>query len=147
VGERIEEPKELMIFSLDEELNDNEDNVVLLEMIDGDEKVEEPKTSMTFTSLDEVISYYRKVAKQSGFGGLTRTKKKTIQPRYKVLTCSCEGRDRTNTSNVAKPTPTTIRTGCHARICASACVDGTWFLSKVVLKHNHQLSPRQSKIF
>jgi len=57
-------------------LNDNEDNVVLLEMIDGDEKVEEPKTSIIFTSVDEVISYYRKFAKQSGFGVLTRTAKK-----------------------------------------------------------------------
>jgi hypothetical protein len=48
VGETIEEPNELLTFSSKEELNDNEDNVVLLEMIDGDEKVEEPKTSMIF---------------------------------------------------------------------------------------------------
>lgn len=75
MGETIEEPNELLTFSSEEELNDNEDNVVLLEMINGDEKVEEPKTSMIFTSLDEAISYYRKFAKQSGFGVLTRTTK------------------------------------------------------------------------
>jgi hypothetical protein len=33
VGETIEEPNELLTFSSEEELNDNEDNVVLLEMI------------------------------------------------------------------------------------------------------------------
>jgi hypothetical protein len=46
VGETIEE---LMTFSSDEELNDNEDNVVLLEMIDRNKKVEELKTSMILT--------------------------------------------------------------------------------------------------
>jgi hypothetical protein len=50
VGETIEEPKESMTFSSNEELNDKEDNVLLLKMIDGDEKVEEPKSSMTFSS-------------------------------------------------------------------------------------------------
>jgi hypothetical protein len=47
VGETIEESKETMTFSSDKELNDKEDNVLLLKMIDGDEKVEEPKPSMT----------------------------------------------------------------------------------------------------
>jgi hypothetical protein len=37
-----------MTFSSDKDLNDKEDNVVLLKMIDEDEKVEEPKESMTF---------------------------------------------------------------------------------------------------
>jgi len=50
VGETIEEPNESMKFSSNEELNDKEDNVLLLKMIDGDEKVEEPKSSMTFSS-------------------------------------------------------------------------------------------------
>jgi hypothetical protein len=56
------------MFSLDEKLNNEEDSVVLLKMIDGDEKVEEPKPSMTFTSVDEVRTYYRKIAKQARFG-------------------------------------------------------------------------------
>jgi len=32
-------------------------------------------------------------------------------------------------------------------ICALACVDGMRFLSKVVLEHNYQLSPRKSRYF
>jgi hypothetical protein len=51
-------------------------NVVLLQMIDRDEKVEEPKPSMTFSSLEEVCSYYRKFASQVGFGVQRRTTKK-----------------------------------------------------------------------
>jgi len=48
VGETIAEPLEPLTSSSDEELNNEEDNVVLLKMINGDEKVEEPKPSMTF---------------------------------------------------------------------------------------------------
>jgi len=86
VGETIAEP---LTSSSDEELNNEEDNVVLLKMIDGDEKVEEPKPSMTFTSVEEVRTYYRKFAKQAGFGVLTRTTKKVHgEQRYLILTCS-----------------------------------------------------------
>jgi hypothetical protein len=63
VGEIIEEPNESMTFSSDEELNNKEYNVVLLKMIDENEKVEEPKPSITFTSLEEVCSYYKMFAK------------------------------------------------------------------------------------
>jgi hypothetical protein len=148
VDETIEEPNESMTFSSDEELNDKEDNVVLLKMIDGNEKVEEPKPSMTFTSLAEVCSYYRKFAKQAGFDVIKRTtKRKAGQPRYVILICSRGGPKRTSTSNVAKPTPKTNKTGCRARICASLCVDGTWFLTKVVIEHNHQLSPGKARFF
>jgi hypothetical protein len=64
-------------------------------------------------------------------------KKKAGQPRYLIFTCSHEGLERTNTSNAAKLTPTTNKTRHHVRICISLYVDGTWFLSKVVLEHNH----------
>jgi hypothetical protein len=68
MGEKFEESKDLMTFISDEELNDEEENVVLPVVLKDDEKVEEPKESMTFSSLDEVCSYYRKYAKQAGFG-------------------------------------------------------------------------------
>jgi len=46
-----------------------------------------------------------------------------------------------------KPTPTTNRTRFRARICASIYDDGMWFLSKVVLEHNHQRSPGKARFF
>jgi hypothetical protein len=145
VGETIVEP---LTSSSDEELNNEEDNVVLLKMIDGDEKVEEPKPSMTFTSVEEVRTYYRKFAKQAGFGVLTRTTKKVHgEQRYLILTCSRGRLQQTSTSKSSKPIPTTNRTGCRARICASKCDDGTWFLRKVVLEHNHQLSAGKARFF
>jgi hypothetical protein len=63
VGETIAELPEPLTFSSDEELNNKEDNVVLLKMINGDEKVEEPKPFMTFASKEEVRTYYRRFAK------------------------------------------------------------------------------------
>jgi hypothetical protein len=44
----------------DLELNDKEDNEPQYKMIDVNDKVEEPKESMMFDSLEEVEDYYRK---------------------------------------------------------------------------------------
>jgi hypothetical protein len=44
VGETIAELLEPLTFRSDEELNNKEDSVVLLKMINGDEKFEEPKS-------------------------------------------------------------------------------------------------------
>jgi hypothetical protein len=65
VGKKISELPEPLTFSSDKELNNEEDSVALLKMIDGDEKVEEHKPLMTFTSVNEVTTYYRKFVKQS----------------------------------------------------------------------------------
>jgi hypothetical protein len=40
-----------------------------------------------------------------------------------------------------------IRTQCKARICATLRVDGKWFLSNVVVEHNHCLSPDKTRFF
>jgi hypothetical protein len=120
VGEKFEEPNDLMTFISDEELSDKEENVVLPVVLKDDEKVEEPKESMTFSSIEEVCSYYRKYAKQAGFGILQRSsrKKKGIKS-YVVLICTRGGSERPTTSDSAKPIPATNRTGCSARICAN----------------------------
>jgi hypothetical protein len=148
VGETIAELPKPLTFSSDEELNNKEDNVVLLKMINGDEKVEEPKPFMTFTSEEEVRTYYRKFAKQAGFGELTRnTKKMKGERRYLILICTRGRLEPTSSRNSSKPTPKTNRMGCCVRICASKCDDRTWFLSKVVLEHNHQLSLSKTRFF
>jgi hypothetical protein len=56
MGEKFEKSKDLMTFISDEELNDEEENVVLPVVLKDDEKVEEPKESMIFSSLEEVCS-------------------------------------------------------------------------------------------
>ncbi|XP_062145444.1 protein FAR1-RELATED SEQUENCE 8-like [Alnus glutinosa] len=145
--EKVEEPKDLMTFSSDEELSDKEENVVLPVVLKDDEKIEEPKSLMTFSSIEEVCSYYRRYAKQAGFGVAHRTSRKTNgRKSYVVLICT-RGGDERATNDVAKPIPTTNRTRCGARICAKLCGDGTWFLSKVELTHNHSLSPGKARFF
>ncbi|XP_059429206.1 protein FAR1-RELATED SEQUENCE 5-like [Corylus avellana] len=145
------EPNEAMMFSSDEELDDEEKKVVQYKMIDGDENVEEPKKEMTFSSAEEVRTYYRKYGKQLGFGVLRRCLKRDEdgQVRYMILTCIREGANKgeSSTSNAMKPTPKINRTGCCARICVTRCDNGTWYLSKVVLEHNHILSPSKTRFF
>jgi hypothetical protein len=146
--EKVEEPKDLMTFSSDEELSDKEENVVLPVVLKDDEKIEEPKASMTFSSIEEVCSYYRRYAKQARFGIAHRSSRKTKGIKsYVVLICTRGGDERATTSDVAKPIPTTNRTGCGARICAKLCGDGMWFLSTVELTHNHSLSPGKARFF
>jgi hypothetical protein len=119
--------EDMLVLCSEEEFDDNEDNVVLPEMIDGDEKVEEPQNLMTFSSHEEVISYYKKYARQVGFGVLRRMIRKTPDghPNYMILTCFPNGLGTQSKSNASKVTPTTNRTGCKAKICANLQDDGT----------------------
>jgi hypothetical protein len=50
-------------------------------------------------------------------------------------------------SNVMKPTPTINRTRCNARICATLCVDEKCFFGKVLVEHNHCVSPDTTMFF
>ncbi|XP_062165011.1 protein FAR1-RELATED SEQUENCE 5-like [Alnus glutinosa] len=54
---------------LEFELDDKEDNEPQYKMIDMNDKVEEPKESMMFDSMEKVEDYYRKYGQQVGFGG------------------------------------------------------------------------------
>ncbi|XP_059461860.1 protein FAR1-RELATED SEQUENCE 5-like [Corylus avellana] len=118
--------EDMLVLCSEEELDDNDDNVVLLEMIDGDDK---------------------KYVRQVGFGVLRRMIRKIPDghPNYMILTCLRDGSGTQSKSNASKATPTTNRTRCKARICAKLWDDGTWYLSKVVFEHNHHVSPRKAR--
>jgi hypothetical protein len=89
VGEIFEEPKDALTYISDEELNDEEENVALPLMLKDDEKVEEPKKSMTFSLIEEVCSYYRTYSKQAGFGIAYRnSRKKNGKKSYELLICT-----------------------------------------------------------
>jgi len=70
-------------------LDDNEDNEPLYEMIDGNDKVEEPKEFMMFDSLKGVEDYYRKYGQQAGFGVVKRTEKKGKYGHHRYITLAC----------------------------------------------------------
>ena len=121
-----------------EELDDRADNDTLNDMIDEDDKVEEPKISMTFTSKETVIAYYKKYAKQTVFVVIKRGIKKTEDDivYYLTLTCSREGKPRQSRADATrvaptKKVPTTIRTECKARICAMLLDNENWYLTKL----------------
>jgi hypothetical protein len=90
VCEKIEELNDSMTFNLDKELIDKEENAVL-HMVKDNEKVEEPEEFMTFSSL-EVCSYYRKYAKQAGFGVIKRSSRKIAGKKtYAIFICTRGG--------------------------------------------------------
>jgi hypothetical protein len=131
----------------DLEMDDKEDTDAQYKIIDGDEKVEEPKELMVFSSEEEVCLYYRTYAKQVGFGVVKRGKKKSKGggAKYITLACARQGTiERSTSSNAVKPNPT-IKTGCKAKINARRVVDGKWFLTTVVVDHNHCLSPGKAR--
>jgi hypothetical protein len=130
-------------------LADKEDNEPQYKMIDANDKVEEPKELMLFDSLEEVEEYYKKYGQQVGFGVVKRTGKngKDGSRRYITLTCIRQGKPNKGKGVCTKAIPKIIRTQCKARICATLCADGKWFLSNVVVEHNHCLSPGKTRFF
>ncbi|XP_062162193.1 uncharacterized protein LOC133869255 [Alnus glutinosa] len=101
----------------EEEFDDKEDNGSLYEIIDGNGKVEEPKSGSTFSSLEEVVSYYRKYAKQIGFAVIRRGIKKKAR------------QDQANTSQHLLPSGIDDQHDCI--ICTQ--VDLRWILFVIPL--------------
>jgi hypothetical protein len=85
-----------------------------LKLIDGVEKLEEPKEGMKFNSLDELASHYRTYAKQQGFGVVQKNKKKDASgyTHYITLSCARQGNRKPSSS---KPVQSS-RTGCKANL-------------------------------
>ena len=82
---------------------DGNENFEETEMIDRNEKVEEPAELMTFNS-HEVISYYKAICYASWFCCVKRVTKKSLDgtPFYMVLTCVRDGKVRNNRSTSIK---------------------------------------------
>ncbi|XP_062147885.1 protein FAR-RED IMPAIRED RESPONSE 1-like [Alnus glutinosa] len=107
-----------------------------------------PTSGSTFSSLEEVVFYYRQYAKQTSFAVIRRgIKKKGNRDVYIILACIREGKQRKSKSDAKKAIPKIIRTWCKARICAMLCANRMWRLSNVMLQHNHDLSPEKAKFF
>jgi hypothetical protein len=77
----------------------------------------------------------------------TGKKGKDGSPKYITLTCIHQGKPKKGKGDCTKAVPKIIRTQCKARICETLCADGKWFLSYVVVEHNHCLSPEKSRFF
>ncbi|XP_062163039.1 protein FAR-RED IMPAIRED RESPONSE 1-like [Alnus glutinosa] len=128
----------------DVESDDNEDQCEW-KLIEEDENVEQPKKGMTFNSIEELKSYYRRFGKQRGFGVVQKkaTRDKISRKEVRVtLACARQGKPAPKTS---KPNPTT-KTDCKAKLNAKF-VETKWCVTSVTTDHNHDLSPGQARYF
>ncbi|XP_042952293.1 protein FAR1-RELATED SEQUENCE 5-like [Carya illinoinensis] len=101
------------------EFYDKEEDASIMYKIVDDKNVKEPKTGMVFGSSAKDRQY----ANQRGFGIVQKGCKKEADEIVKYVTFACVYRD------------------CKAKINAQLSIDGKWFLTTIVLEHNHDLSP------
>ncbi|KAF5445781.1 hypothetical protein F2P56_034805 [Juglans regia] len=110
--------------------------------------VEEPKPGMEFATDKELMAYYKRYAKQQGFGIITQRTKREADGSAKYLTIGCArgGKYHPSHNNISRPRPTT-KTDCKARINAHL-VKGVWVMTTVEIAHNHStVSPQKSRFF
>uniref|UniRef100_A0ACD5URP8 Uncharacterized protein n=1 Tax=Avena sativa TaxID=4498 RepID=A0ACD5URP8_AVESA len=119
---------------------------------DGEDHAEallqDPELGMAFDTEDDVREYYKKYAKAKGFG-VTRRSSHTDddgQLKYFTLSCSRYGKTQSNSKKLLKPNPS-ARLECKAKINITRHPSGKFHLSKVILGHNHTLSPLKSRLF
>jgi hypothetical protein len=128
----------------DVESDDNE-NQCEWKLIDDDGNVEQPKKGMTFDSIEELKSYYRRFGKQRGFGVVQKkvTRDKISRKEIRVtLACARQGKLALETS---KPNPTT-KTDCKAELNAKL-VETKWYVTSVITDDNHDLSLGKARYF
>jgi hypothetical protein len=68
------------------------------------------------------------------------------EQRYLILICTRGLLEPTSTRNNLSQLQQLIERGVVLGF-SSKCNDGTWFLRKVILEHNHQLSPDKARFF
>ncbi|KAF5472331.1 hypothetical protein F2P56_009057 [Juglans regia] len=103
---------------------------------------------MEFATEKYLLTYYKRYAKQLGFGVKTfRTKREAdVSAKYLTIGCAHGGTYHPSHSNVSRPRPTT-KTNCKAKVNAKL-VKGVWVLTTIQIVHNHStVSPQKSRFF
>ncbi|CAJ2653121.1 unnamed protein product [Trifolium pratense] len=102
---------------------------------------------MIFSSKDELTEYYKSYARSIGFGvSKLNSKNGDDGKKYFTLACSRGTKYVSKSKNPLKPNPIT-KTECKARLNACISLDGTVSISRIVLEHNHDLSPTKARYF
>ncbi|XP_042968671.1 protein FAR1-RELATED SEQUENCE 1-like [Carya illinoinensis] len=103
-----------------------------------------PKSKTEFNSLEDLMSYYKKFGKKSGFGVMTKRSERgedgTI--RYVTLAYTCGGKAQNRILNVVNPHPIG-KTECKAKINVLKTADGKFRLNTVHNIHNQNPSPKK----
>ena len=103
---------------------------------------------MTFSSIDDVKSFYGKNASVKGFGWKTRSSKKGDdgEVNYVMLSCSREGRRVSEIPCTLKTLPTKVK-NCPAKVTAKLEKYGLWHILKFESNHSHAISSTKSRLF
>ncbi|XP_052732392.1 protein FAR1-RELATED SEQUENCE 5-like [Vigna angularis] len=107
----------------------------------------DPTVHMCFDSMAEAKTFYTNYAIRRGFAVRTRTSKKDKDNNvyYLRIVCSREGKYVSSVKPVVKTLPSQINQ-CPAGITIAKKED-KWFIRIVVLDHNQDLCPNNSKLF
>ncbi|KAL7264640.1 hypothetical protein ACSBR1_002576 [Camellia fascicularis] len=143
-GEDIENEMEKASAEVIEDNIDNQTD----EIRNAKEHLEDPKPGMVFDSIDEVMKFYTRYAKEKGFVVCKRTSSRENdgEMRYATITCNRGGNQKIRSSNLVKLQPQ-VKTNCKARVMANLCTSGKWRLNFVKLDHNRGLSPGKTRFF
>ncbi|XP_030453189.1 protein FAR1-RELATED SEQUENCE 6-like [Syzygium oleosum] len=111
-----------------------------------DVDVEVPRIGINFASQQETRCYYEKYASQKGFGVRKISTKRNIdgQSSYYSLACVKGGKQK-STAKSRFISRLSIKTDCKAKINVIVDGDGQCTISRVLLDHNHALSPKISR--
>jgi hypothetical protein len=148
----VQESVDMSISSDDDCIEQQKKSSVELEEDHGEAQAhvlhEDPELGMTFDTENDVREYYTNYAKVKGFSVTRRSSNKNDngEVKYFTLCCSRHGKTESNSNNMVKPNPT-AGLGCKAKVNIVRGSDGKFYLSMVILDHNHTLSPHKSRIF
>ncbi|XP_042979976.1 protein FAR1-RELATED SEQUENCE 4-like [Carya illinoinensis] len=115
---------------------------------DDEVTVEAPRSGMEFKSVKELLAYYKKYAKQEGFGVRTQRTKRDDdgRPVYVTIGCARGEKYQPKHNNISKPRPTT-KTDCKAKVSATLKQNEKWLLTSIENTHNHiTVSPKKTRL-
>ncbi|KAG6718591.1 hypothetical protein I3842_04G159400 [Carya illinoinensis] len=142
VGCTFSDAADEMLFDINEDL---EGTTVVP---DDEVVIETPRAGMEFVSENELMAYYKKYAKQEGFGVRTQRTKRDDEGRSVYVTIGCaRGRKyQPKNINMSKPRATT-KTDCKAKINATLNKNDKWVITTVECAHNHTtVSPKKTRL-
>ncbi|XP_042978104.1 protein FAR1-RELATED SEQUENCE 4-like isoform X3 [Carya illinoinensis] len=115
---------------------------------DDEVRVDAPRSGMEFESVKELLGYYKKYAKQEGFGVRTQRTKRDDdgRPVYVTVGCARGGKYQPKHKDISKPRPTT-KTDCKAKVNATLKQNEKWLVTTVENTHNHiTVSPKKTRL-
>lgn len=107
-----------------------------------------PEIGMKFESVEDMFQCFKKYAKYKGFAARKQRSKKNEDGILRSVTfVCCRGGKPKSTKSVGLLAYPTNETGCKVKLTSSFGRDGLWRINKLILEHNHDLSPSKAWLF